>query len=155
MKKKRSEVILSLFIIVCLLFSFSGCFLIDRRSEDEKARSGVLFYMGIEVPMNARTVYHYETGFRDYFQYSVFQFDSEPTDWLNENSFFIEKDESFEYKFNSLWEHWSSIKDAIPAQYQVMLDGTYWGLEKRNEEGDGFLVFLPNELRLIAYIVTY
>lgn len=149
-KKRISKVVISLIIAFILMFSFSGCFLFDQRSEEEKARDGVVFYTGIEVPTDAEIVYHHADGFRDYLQYTVFQFESEPTVWLNENLFFVENDQYFGYDFNRACQSWANYKD-IPAEYQVELNNAYWGLKKETH----FLVFLPNELRLIVYLVTY
>lgn len=153
MKKKRSKVILSLFIIVCLLFSFSGCFLIDRRSEEEIARDRIARLAQIEVPMEAEIVYHFRekdeflTGRKP--QYTVFQFESEPTDWLNENSFLQGRIYDFE-KYFSLSAIPSAVLKEISEKFLPNFENSHYSLLTED-----FVYFFYSEQDLLLMVLIY
>ena len=148
--KRILKMILTGVLLFCTVFSIVGCF--GEKSEEEIARELIEANSKVEVPMDSEMVYHFvesDTGFREeQFQYTVFQFESEPTDWLNRNSF--EEDnyggEEFERYFSSALSTKPSELGEIPQEFLPNFKEKYYFLRTENI---GF-VYLPKKLLLIA-----
>ena len=154
MKKK----IVSIVLAILVLFSFSGCTTwLDKLWLGElkkySAKEIILVRAGIEIPTGGEELYYigYNSGFspgRD-FAYSVFQFENEPTVWLNENSF-KEKDSQFEMYFSSGLS--SDCVKEIPQDFLPNFEEDY-----RCMETDDSIYFVYNieNYRLIVLIPSY
>ena len=130
-----------------LLFScaFVGCGERERRSEEEIARDHIVFYSGIEVPTNSKMVYRYfREGFRELEEYTVFQFESEPTDWLNKTSFSRGPNEQLERFFPPLY-----TLEEISQDYLPNFEEEYFGFMT---DDYNYFIYVPQRLLLIVYV---
>ena len=108
----------------------------------------------IEVPTNSEIVYHLREeseGFvhgRD-FQYTVFQFETEPTEWLNENMFSLGKSTEFEKFFLGGLKTKPSEMEEIPQKFLPSFEEDYLWL--MTDECIDFY-FNPQKLFLIVQL---
>lgn len=148
---KRSLRVITLFFATILCFCcFLGCG--PKKSEYEIAKDRIISLTEIEVPVASRIVYHYReptkflTGRRA--MYTVFEFESEPTDWLSENSFNKEKNSEFERFFPSVFDFLPVKRKEIPQEFLPNFEESYYS---RSINGVYF-VYIPQSFMLIVGI---
>ena len=138
-------------LAVLTLFSFVGCN--SKKSEDEIARDRIIRLAAIEVPVESKIVYHsrdatkFLTGRRA--MYTVFEFESEPTDWLSENSFNKEKNSEFERFFPSVFDFLPVKREEIPQEFLPNFEESYYYLRTTNKV---YFVYIPQSFMLIVGI---
>ena len=142
-------------MVITMCFSFlCGC--ANKKSEDEIARNIIMQETKIEVPINSEIVYHVrdKTGFLTgrNAQYTVFYFESEPTDWLNENSFETGRNEEFEMYFRAGSETLPIEKEEIPKDFFPDFEREY--IYMRTVSSVEF-VYVPQKQILIVQISGY
>lgn len=150
---KKFVKIISLFFAGMLCFCcFFGCQ--PKKSEEQIARDRIASLTEIEVPGESKIVYHYReatkflTGRRA--MYTVFEFECEPTDWLNENSFDKEKNSEFESFFLPGLRHLpKEVRGEIPPEFLPNLEETYYYLWTENFI---YFVYIPQNFMLIVLI---
>lgn len=154
MKIKARKITIVLFILcfVCLF----GCG--PKKSEDEIARNLIEINSKVELPTDSTIIYHLrdkeEKGFvhGGSFQYTVFQLENEPTDWLNENSFENSLDEEaskrFELFFLSALSEMPDRLGEIPQEFLPNFNEQFYYLKTDNV----YFVYLPQDLLLITII---
>ena len=103
--KKLLTIGLAVLLMLCMSISLVGCTAI----EEKEARSRIKGCFDIEVPKEAKMVYNYYQSWQESIGYTVFIFEQEPTDWLNESEFLKEKDENFESKTKEAVNTYSSL----------------------------------------------
>ena len=150
MKKPIKALTLFLTMLTCFSFLF-GCG--PKKSEDEIARDRIISLTEIEVPVNSKVVYvsreptKFLTGRRA--MYAVFQFESEPTDWLNVNSFYKEKDSEFERYFPCVFDFLPAKREEIPQEFLPNFEEDYYYLSTTNSV---YFVYMPKSFILIVGI---
>ena len=118
--KKFLGLLLTGILLFCTAFSIVGCF--REKSEEEIARDYITRCSKIEVPMESEIIYLISEDSKGFvqgndFQYTVFQFESEPTDWLNRNSFNKEANENFEQAFSGAVTFLPNEIEEIPQEF--------------------------------------
>ena len=143
--------VVSVLLLLCLAFSIVGCF--REKSEEEIARNKIERLTGIEIPMDAEIVYHireedkFLNGRR--FMYTVFQFESEPTDWLNENSFSKEENDEIEWHYSGGFDLSPVEKEEIPEKFLPDFKDEYYPLLTENFV---YFVYIPRNCMLTVLI---
>ena len=155
MKKFLKVFALMLVSLLCFVCLF-GCG--PKKSEDEIARNYIIRCADMEeLPRDSTTVYlisEKQKGFvqGNAFQYAVFQLESEPTDWLNANSFENsldeEKSKRFERSFLSVLMYMPDKLGKIPQEFLPNFDEQFYYLKT----DDVYFVYLPQDLLLITII---
>lgn len=110
------------------------------------AKSRIEDITGVKIPSDAKMVFHYysRTSWQENDeQYSVFEFKSEPTEWLMSNSFSDEKNELLKKDLD-----YRAEKVGVPAQYRVDSLDDYMWLELNGVD----MEYIPNKLCLIVYV---
>ena len=137
---------MAIFIALCL-FLLTGC------TNEHDVRSTISHNTGIEIPEEARVLYHYcDTTFHPgrHENYTVFEFEKEPANWLKENNFSTEKDTSYEDDFLNagfglLELHFS---ENIPEEYIPDFEKPYLWLETQLI----YFAYFTETLRLFVFI---
>ena len=155
MKTKKIFILATISMVITMCFSFlCGC--ANKKSEDEIARNIIMQETKIEVPINSEIVYHVrdKTGFLTgrNAQYTVFYFESEPTDWLNENSFETGRNEEFEMYFRAGSETLPIEKEEISKDFFPDFEREY--IYMRTVSSVEF-VYVPQKQILIVQISGY
>lgn len=153
MKKVRkiTIAITSFLVLITSFFCLFGC--VQKKSEDEIARDRIISLTEIEVPIESKIVYHsreatkFLTGRRA--MYTVFEFESEPTDWLNKNSFNKEKNSEFERFFPSVFDFLPVKREEIPQEFLPNFEESYYYLRTTNRV---YFVYIPKSFLLIVGI---
>ena len=155
---KRRVRIIALLIVSITSFSFlSSCFFYSKKSEEEIARSLIEGNSKIELPENAEIVYHIrqkdEHHYQDAdYQYTVFQFESVPVEWLRDNRFADSSNEvkrkEFENSFTSDLNAKPDSMESIPSEYLPNYDEPYY----YQLTNDVYFMFSPHNLLLIAIV---
>ncbi len=110
---------LAVFLMLCMSISLFEC-----KNEEESARSIIKNCFDIEVPQEAKMVYNYYQCWQETTGYTVFIFEQDPTDWLNESKFFKQKDEEFECKTkDAIDRFFEFIKRAEPEDTEFLGSG--------------------------------
>ncbi len=154
-KKRLGCFIISLIVLAVLVFLvlYYGFGIPDLGRKEKNSKNYIKNETGIEIPENAQMAYCYEN--KDIFfpvhgrlpGYYVFKFDSEPLEWLEENSFSKEPDEEFESKFNEYLPDW--ILEELSADYIVEFEKSYYWLKDPNLI---YFVYNPDKLMLIVLV---
>ena len=105
---------------------------------------------GVKMPKEANMLYQYNVK---YFQdgtirYYVFEFSSEPTEWLRNYEFSNIKDKNFESSFFD-YNNWKNFK--IPEEYLPREGEQYSWLRLSSY----FFYYTPDNLRVIVYLSSY
>ncbi len=149
--KRILKNIVSVLLLLCLAFSIVGCFW--SINEEDSMRRLIVANSKVEVPSNSEMVYRLvegETGFREeQFQYAVFQLESNPTDWLNKNSFTKKgMDDEFERCFSSALKTKPDDIEEIPQEFLPDFNEVYYYLRTENiyfaYSPQSFLLFVIN-----------
>ena len=166
--KKLLTIGLAFLLLFCMSVSLVGCAPI----EEKEARSRIKNCFDIEVPKEAEMVYNYYQSWQESIGYTVFIFEQEPTDWLNESTFYKEKDEEFERKTKQAVDSYFEFsKNAtpedtkflgsgltvLPEEYLPDFEKEYWWKEhKRDNEFDIVaLLYVPEKLMLVYFVKTW
>ena len=166
--KKLLTIGLAVLLMLCMSISLVGCTAI----EEKEARSRIKGCFDIEVPKEAKMVYNYYQSWQESIGYTVFIFEQEPTDWLNESEFLKEKDENFESKtkeaVNTYFEFSKNATPedteflgsgltVLPEEYLPDFEKEYlWKEDKRENENDSVaLIYIPEKLMLVFSIQTW
>ncbi|MBG0763091.1 hypothetical protein IY230_05680 [Acholeplasma laidlawii] len=113
----------------------------------------------IDVPSSAEIMFHDKE--EDYFfpvpgrrsQYTVFRFEEYPTDFLSDNNFQDETNDSFEDKFDrELESHMSAEHFNVPDEYYAHWDNEYLWLD--TSTGIYFVYFIENHLLIVFVTAT-
>ena len=150
--KRILKLLLTGILLFCTIFSIAGCF--REKSEEETARDYITRCSKIEVPTDSKIVYLISEESKGFvqgndFQYAVFQFEIEPTDWLNKNSFNKEANEKFERSFSSALRDKPDELEEIPQEFLPdFKEENYYYLKME----DIYFVYLPQQLWLIVII---
>jgi len=159
---------LAVLLIICMSVSLVGCGWL----EEQEARSRVKSAFKVEIPKEAKMVYNYYQSWQESLGYTVFTFEKEPTDWLNESEFLNEKDENFESKtkeaVNTYFEFSKNATPedteflgsgltVLPEEYLPDFEKEYlWKEDKRENENDSVaLIYIPEKLMLVFSIQTW
>ena len=166
---RRYFKIITLFLAIITCFScFLGCNFPKKLASD---RELALVYLeqgaNIDLPTNAKIVYFIfeePEGFTTcYFQYVVFKLQSEPTDWLKENSFKKssnqEKAEAFELSFLTMFDNWipKEYIGKIPQEFSPSFEGFYYFFSTPYEKyfiTNVYFMYLPESLTLITLMIS-
>ena len=111
-------------LIALSLLVAAGCTVADK---ENGSRANILRKTGIEIPTDAKLVYYFTDEVFMHGRhpdYSVYKFETEPTDWLTETGFSNLKDEVNEKYFagdeyggsGDFWFYTMEIED-IPDEY--------------------------------------
>lgn len=166
--KKLLTIRLSFLLMLCVSISLVGCAPI----KEKEARSRIKNCFGIEVPQEAEMVYNYYQSWQESIGYTVFIFDQEPTDWLNESTFYKEKDEEFERKTKQTVDSYFEFSKraepedteflgsgltVLPEEYLPDFEKEYlWKEYKRENKKDSVaLIYIPEKLMLVFSIQTW
>ena len=166
--KKLLTIGLAVLLMLCMSISLVGCTAI----EEKEARSRIKGCLDIEVPKEAKMVYNYYQSWQESIGYTVFIFEQEPTDWLNESEFLKEKDENFESKTKeTVNTYFEFSKNATPEDTEFLGSGLtvlpeeylpdfekeyYWKEHKRDNEFDIVaLLYVPEKLMLVYFVKTW
>ena len=165
--KKILTILLSFLLMLCISVSLFGCAAI----KEKEARSRIKNLFDVEVPKDAKMVYNYYQSWQESFGYSVFIFEQEPTDWLNESKFLKEKDEKFESKAKKTVDNYFEFSKratpedteflgngltVLPEEYLPDFEKEYWWKEYKREEWDCIsLIYIPEKLMLVFFIETW
>ena len=166
--KKLLAIGLAVLLMLCISISLSGC----AGIKEKEARLRIKGYFNIEVPKEAKMVYNYYQSWQEAIGYTVFIFEKEPTDWLNESTFYKEKDEEFErktkqtvdsyFKFSKRaepedTEFLGSGLTVLPEEYLPDFEKEYlWKEYKRENKKDSVaLIYIPEKLMLVFSIQTW
>ncbi len=153
-KKKIGCLVVALIIIavLVLLVLYFGFGIPDLGRKEMYSKKYIKNNTGIEIPENAKLAYRYDN--KNFFPvpgrlpgYYVFKFDSEPSEWLEENSFSKDHDEEFESKFKEDLPDW--ILEELSADYIVDFEKPYYWLEDPNLI---YFVYAPDKLMLIVFV---
>lgn len=152
-RKPVKALTLFLTIITCFCCLF-GCGL--KKSEDEIARNLIEVNAKVELPTDSEIIYHLRDKHERFqgigFQYTVFQLESEPMDWLNENSFENSLNEEaskrFERSFSSALMYMPDRLGKISQEFLPNFENEYYYLKTDNV----YFVYLPQDLLLITII---
>ncbi len=153
--RKITIAIIFLALITCFCTLF-GC--VPKKSEDEIARNLIEINSKVELPTDSTIIYHLrdkeEKGFvhGGSFQYTVFQLESEPTDWLNvssfENSLDEDKCKRFKLFFLSALSEMPDRLGEIPQEFLPNFNERFYYLKT----DEVYFVYLPQDLLLITII---
>lgn len=126
------------------IFLLSGC----TRTE-KNVRQYIKNTSEIEVPTDSKLVYQYYQSFFQGLspQYAVFQFETDPVKWLNENAFSEEKNEEFESYFDGAVHSWAETP--FPEEYIPTFTGSYFWLKTKVV----YFVYSPDNKRLTVFII--
>lgn len=133
-------------ILALCMFLLAGC---ERTEKD--VREYIKFNSEIEVPTDSELVYlYYQTYFQDLDrQYAVFQFETDPLEWLNENAFSEEKNEKFEIDFHSAVHSWAETP--FPEEYIPTFSGSYFWLKTKFV----YFIYSPDNKWLTVFITEF
>ena len=166
--RKLLTSLFAVLLMLCVSISLVGCAPI----EEKEARSRIKGCFDIEVPKEAKMVYNYYQSWQESIGYTVFIFEQEPTDWLNESEFLKEKDENFESKtkeaVNTYFEFSKNATPedteflgsgltVLPEEYLPDFEKEYlWKEDKRENENDSVvLIYILEKLMLVFSIQTW
>ena len=135
----------AIFMALCV-FLLAGC----ARTEKD-VREYIKFNSEIEVPTDSELVYvYYQTYFQDLDrQYAVFQFKTDPLEWLNENDFSEEKNEKFEIDFHSAVHSWAETP--FPEEYIPTFASSYFWLKTKFV----YFIYSPDNKWLTVFITEF
>ncbi len=139
-------------IVAVILLSVFGLKACTNKNEYKYARERIEDLTEIEVPIDSEIVYHsiddaaFKNGRRA--QYTVFKFESEPTNWLKENIFSEGRDEDFEMYF-------MSSLDFLPVKIEEITDKFFPKFEKeylwlRTNSGVYFFYDIKNFILIVS-----
>ena len=165
--KKLLTIGLAFLLMLCMSVNLVGCSSI----EEKEARSRIESCFDIEVPKDAKMVYNHYQSWQESTGYTVFIFEQEPTDWLNESEFIKEKDEDFERKTKETVDSFfkfsnrtlgdgggcsgKGVKD-LSQEYVPNFEKEYlWKEDKRDEADSVALIYVPEKLMLVFSIETW
>ncbi len=136
----------AIFMALCM-FLLAGC----ARTEKD-ARRYIKNVSGIEVPAESELIYqYYQSYFQDRSpQYTVFQFERDPVEWLDESGFSEEKSEEFERDF--MWDVHGWAKIPFPEEYIPTFENSYSWLELKPEYV--YFIYMPQKQWLIVFIIA-
>ena len=134
----------AIFMALCM-FLLTGC----ARTEKD-VREYIRGTSEIEVPTDSELVYvYYQTYFQDLDrQYAVFQFKTDPLEWLNENAFSEEKNEKIERDFNSSMRR---EEFPFPEEYIPTFSGGYFWLKTKFV----YFIYSPDNKRLTVFMTEF
>ncbi len=152
---KRNILILLSVLLSSILISFAGCNLLGNRTE-ENAKEHIKDITNIDIPRDAKLLYRcadddFGPGRKSHL--TVYQFEKEPTEWLNENKFLTSEDDSLlvaenEHHFLEYFDFSTHDKNKIPREYVPDFDKFYkWICPARVH-----FFYYPDTLRLIVYV---
>ena len=139
------KIILLICNFIFLLYADEACGAVVTKTP-AYAKSRIEDITGVKIPSDAKMVFHYyiRTSWQDRDeQYSVFEFKSESTDWLMNNSFSNEKNYSFEKYFHCNWDDMG-----VAEEYRPDFSSDYWWQIVNGV----YIEFIPKKLTLIVYI---
>lgn len=139
-------------IVAVILLSVFGLKAYTNKNEYKYARERIEDLTEIEIPIDSEIVYHslddaaFKNGRRA--QYTVFKFESEPTNWLKENIFSEGRDEDFEIYF-------MSSLDFLPVKIEEITDKFFPKFEKeylwiRTNSGVYFFYDIKNFILIVS-----
>ena len=133
-------------ILALCVFLLAGC---ERTEKD--VREYIKGTSEIEVPTDSELVYlYYQTYFQDLDpQYTVFQFETDPLEWLNENDFSREKNNEFESYFNGAVHSWAETP--FPEEYIPTFSGSYFWLKTKFV----YFIYSPDNKWLTVFITEF
>lgn len=133
-------------ILALCMFLLAGC---ERTEKD--VREYIKGTSEIEVPTDSELVYlYYQTYFQDLDrQYAVFQFETDPLEWLNENAFSGEKNNEFENYFNGAVHSWAETP--FPEEYIPTFSGSYFWLKTKFV----YFIYSPDNKWLTVFITEF
>lgn len=133
-------------ILALCMFLLAGC---ERTEKD--VREYIKGTSEIEVPTDSELVYlYYQTYFQDLDrQYAVFQFETDPLEWLNENDFSGKKNNEFENYFNGAVHSWAETP--FPEEYIPTFSGSYFWLKTKFV----YFIYSPDNKWLTVFITEF
>lgn len=156
--KKRSGVLIVFFILLALIVSFIRIFFglvvyygIKIYMQMPKNSVELIEYdTEIAIPQGSQMVFEYEEdhGFTHgrSVRYYVFKLESEPTEWLEENAFSNEANESFEEVLNKFIPE--SIQTEISSEYVPDFAETYYWLKAPDLY---YFAYQPDRMMLMVF----
>ena len=157
MKKLGKGIVIFFLVIISLCVPFALLLGVDAICEDynngpKSARKHISFLTGIDVPQDAEIVYHF---FHQYFQggeiiqYTVFSFEADCSEWLQENKFQEDKSLDFEKKFNSNISN--LIEDKVSKEFFPDFTKEYLWFESKR----AYFIYIKTGKKLIVYAPTH
>lgn len=157
-KKKLGCFIIVLVVLALLAFTIAFfVFGIPNSGDGEKTeRNWIKKLTNIEVPQNTQMLYRKEPP-KGIFPvpgrelgYSVYQFESEPTDWLQENGFSSDPNEKFASSFQDYIP--AFLDETISSDYIPDFNKPYYWIMTENAV---YFVYQPDKLMLMVFIHPY
>lgn len=115
---------------------------------------------GVRIPQECKLLYNYTPGNLNIFpvpgrdeDYYVFEFENEPTWFLEENGFFDEKSVDYEEELlrGSFGLMELSMAEKIPEEYMLDFDSQYFWLEMKGY----YFTYFTDMQRLIIFVKPY
>ena len=138
-------------VVACLLGYGIYMFVDYENPQGEKfARRRIAALFGFEVPKEGKMVYHY---LQNYFQdrdqqYTVFEFENDPSEFLNENGFSGVKNKEFEIDFKGQFWKPERFPDELIAEYIPNFEKPYLYFETDHM----YLIYAPTNHQLMVFI---
>jgi len=155
--KRLLTILLAVLIMICMSISLFGC--IDN-NQKENVITATEKNTGVRIPQECKLLYNYTPENLNIFpvpgrdeDYYVFEFENEPAEFLDENSFFDEKSVDYEEELLrggfGLME--LSMAEKIPEEYMLDFDSQYFWLEMSGY----YFTYFTDMQRLIIFVKPY
>ena len=154
--KRLSTIALAVLLILCMGFVV-GC---TDNNQKENVITATEKNTGVRIPQECKLLYNYTPENLNIFpvpgrdeDYYVFEFENEPTEFLEENGFSDEKSVDYEEELLrggfGLME--LSMAEKIPEEYMLDFDSQYFWLEMKGY----YFTYFTDMQRLIIFVKPY
>lgn len=154
--KQMLGCILLLAVCFAMSISMTGCSEYAQKNNMKHAKERIYDITGIEIPSEAEPIYSFfdstfVNGRRA--QLVVFEFDEEPTEWIEDNKFKLWEAGKVDPFFLKDFQ-FMTLKDEIneiPKEYQPNFEEVSW--HKYDKNHMVYFYYYPSNQRLIVFIV--
>ncbi len=154
MKKKIVITCLSIAILLVatIMILYYGFGIPDCGRNEKSDRAYVKDLTGIEIPQNSKMLYKYKNDSLFPVQgrrpgYSVYKFETEPSDWMEANIFSKVPNEEFESEFTAEVPEW--ITESLSEKVSPDFNSPYYWLKTKSWV---YFVYQPETLMLIIFV---
>ncbi len=145
--KNAVKLFLCSILIAVSIFSLSAC------SKDAwQQRDRIQELTAVEIPTDTDVLYHFfDNSFANgrHRQFTVYEFKTEPIEWLNENSFSNQKNTEMEEDFfDDEWKASTLGAGEIPKEYIPNFENSYYWLITQRV----YFFYFPDTLLLIVLV---
>ncbi len=154
--KKILTIGLAVLLMLCMSFVV-GC---TDNNQKENVITATEKNTGVRIPQECKLLYNYTPENLNIFpvpgrdeDYYVFEFENEPTEFLEENGFSDEKSVDYEEELlrGGLGLMELSMAEKIPEEYMLDFDSQYFWLEMRGY----YFTYFTDMQRLIIFVKPY